>query len=59
MTVDKTRDHVKQALDAIYRAQLELHGTGEFTDKNLDEAFKHVVGSKVKLERWIKENNDD
>ena len=50
---------MKQALDAIYRAQLELHETGEFTDKNLDEAFKNVVGSKVKLERWIKENNDD
>ena len=50
---------MKQALDAIYRAQLELHDTGEVPDQNLDEAFKHVVGSKVKLERWIKENNDD
>jgi len=59
MTVGKTRNHVKQALDAIYRAQLELHDTGEVPDQNLDEAFKHVVGSKVKLERWIKENNDD
>tara|TARA_R110002074_G_scaffold22548_2_gene68748 strand:- start:107 stop:283 length:177 start_codon:yes stop_codon:yes gene_type:complete len=56
MTVGKTMVHVKQALDAIYRAQLELDGTGECTDKTLDEAFEHVIGSKVKLERWIKEN---
>lgn len=56
MTVGKTMVHVKQALDAVYRASLELHETGEFTDKTLDEAFEHVIGSKVKLERWIKEN---
>ncbi len=59
MIVGKTRNHVKQALDGIYRAQIELHDTGEFADKTLDEAFKHLTGSKVKLERWIKENNDD
>ena len=56
MTVGEAMVHVKEALDAIYRAQLELDGTGEFTDKTLDEAFEHVIGSKVKLERWIKEN---
>jgi hypothetical protein len=54
--VSKTRNHVKQALDAVYRASLELHETGEFTDKTLDEAFENLIGSKVKLERWIKEN---
>jgi len=59
MTVGKTRNHVEQALNAVYRAQIELHDTGEFADKTLDEAFKHLTGSKVKLERWIRENNDD
>lgn len=56
MTVGEAMVHVKQALDAVYRAQIELHETGEFSDKTLDEAFKHLIGSKVKLERWIKEN---
>jgi 20S proteasome alpha/beta subunit len=59
MTVGKTMVSVKEALNAVYRAQIELHETGEFADKTLDEAFKHLTGSKVKLERWIKENNDD
>ncbi len=56
MTVGETMVHVKEALDAIYKAEQALHETGEFTTKTLDEAFEHVIGSKVKLERWIKEN---
>ena len=51
MTVGKTRNHVEQALDGIYRALLELHETREVPDKTLDEAFKHVADSKFKLER--------
>jgi len=57
--VVKTRNHVKQALDAIYRALLELHATGDAPDKTLDEAFKHVAREALRLERWIRENNDD
>ena len=57
--VSKTRNHVEQALDGIYRALLELHETREVPDKTLDEAFKHVADSKFKLERWLRENNDD
>jgi hypothetical protein len=56
MTKAKTMVHVKEALDAIYKAEQALHETGEFTTKTLDEAFEDVIGSKVKLERWIKEN---
>ena len=57
--VDKTRN-VEQALNAIYRALLELCDAGEtLEDETLDEAFELVVRSKVKLERWIRENNDD
>jgi len=59
MTVGKTRNHVEQALDGIYRALLELHETREVPDKTLDEAFKHVAVIKFMLERWVKENNDD
>ena len=56
MTEAETMVHVKEALEAIYKAEKALHETGEFTTKTLDEAFEHVIGSKVKLERWIKEN---
>ena len=59
MTVGKTMVSVKEALNAVYRALLELHETREVPDKTLDEAFKHVADSKFKLERWIRENNDD
>jgi len=59
MTVGKTMVSVKEALNAIYRALLELCDAGDFTDETLDEAFELVVRSKVKLERWIRENNDD
>jgi hypothetical protein len=59
MTVDKTTANVKEALNAIYRAQLELLDTGEFTNKTLDEAFKNLTGGRIKLEKWIKENNDE
>ena len=46
MTVGKTRNHVKQALNGIYRALIELHdATREVPDKTLDEAFKHVAES--------------
>jgi hypothetical protein len=57
--VSETMAHVKEALDAIHRALIELDATREVPDKTLDEAFKHLTSSKVKLERWIKENNDD
>jgi hypothetical protein len=56
MNKSETMVHVKEALDAIYKAEQALHETGEFTTKTLDEAFEDVIGSKVKLERWIKEN---
>ena len=54
--VSETRNHVEQALNAIYRALLELCDAGDFTDETLEEAFELVVRSKVKLERWIREN---
>jgi len=54
--VDKTRNHVEQALSAVYKALLGLCDAGDFTDETLDEAFEHAVRSKVKLERWIREN---
>jgi len=57
--VSKTRNHVEQALNAVYRALLGLCDAGDFNDETLDEAFEHAVRSKVKLERWIRENNDD
>jgi len=50
---------VEQALNAVYRALLELCDAGDFDEETLDEAFELVVRSKVKLERWIRENNDD
>jgi hypothetical protein len=59
MTVGKTMVSVKEALNAVYRALLELHETREVPDKTLDEAFKHVIDSKYWLERWVRENNDD
>jgi len=56
MTEVETVVHVKEALDAIYKAEKFLHKTAYFHDEGLDKAFDHVIGSKVKLERWIKEN---
>mgnify|MGYP003134465157 CR=1 FL=1 len=57
--VSKTRNHVEQALNGIYRALLELHEAGDAPDKTLDEAFNHLAVIKFMLERWIRENNDD
>jgi len=56
MTVGEAMVHVKEALDGIYKAEQALHETFDYEDEKLDKAFDHVIGSKVKLERWIKEN---
>ena len=66
MTEAETMVHVKEALEAIYKAEKALHETFDYEDEKqeyrtagyvaLDKAFDHVIGSKVKLERWIKEN---
>ncbi len=56
MTKSETMVHVKEALGAIYKAEKALHETFDYEDEKLDKAFDHVIGSKVKLERWIKEN---
>ena len=57
--VSETMAHVKEALDAIHRALIELDATREVPDKTLDEAFKHLADSNYWLKRWIRENNDD
>ena len=57
--VSETMAHVKEALDAIHRALIELDAIRDFPDKTLDEAFKHVADSNYWLKRWIRENNDD
>ena len=54
MTEAETVVHVKEALDAIYKAEKFLHKTRFFPDEGLDKAFDHVRCSKVKLERFIK-----
>ena len=55
MTKAETMVHVKEALDAIYKAERFLHETALFHDEGLDKAFDHVIGVKIKLEQFIKE----
>jgi hypothetical protein len=55
MTVGEAMVHVKEALDAIYKAEKALHETALFHDEGLDKAFDHVIGVKIKLEQFIKE----
>jgi hypothetical protein len=57
--VSETMAHVKEALNGIYRALLELHEAGDAPDKTLNEAFNHLAVIKFMLERWVRENNDD
>jgi len=57
--VSETMEHVKEALDAIHRALIELDATREVPDKTLDEAFKHLADSNFWLKRWIREHEDD
>jgi len=55
MTKAETMVHVKEALDAIYKAEKALHETFDYEDEKLDKAFDHVIGVKIKLEQFIKE----
>jgi hypothetical protein len=55
MTEVETVVHVKEALDAIYKAEQALHETFDYNDIKLDKAFDHVIGVKIKLEQFIKE----
>ena len=56
--VSETMAHVKEALNGIYRALLELHEAGDAPDKTLNEAFNHLAVIKFMLERWVRKNND-
>jgi hypothetical protein len=49
MTVGEAMVHVKEALDAIYKAEKALHETALFHDEGLDKAFDHVIGVKIKI----------
>lgn len=55
MTKAETMVHVKEALDAIYKAEKALHETFDYEDEKLDKAFDHMIGVKIKLEQFIKE----
>ena len=57
--VSETMANVKEALNGIYRALLELHEAGDAPDKTLNEAFNHLAVIKFMLEKWVRENNDD
>jgi len=55
MTKAKTMVHVKEALNAIYKAENALRWRIDYEDEKLDKAFDHVIGVKIKLEQFIKE----
>ncbi len=55
MTKAKTMVHVKEALNAIYKAENALRWRIDYENEKLDKAFDHVIGVKIKLEQFIKE----
>ena len=55
MTKAKTMVHVKEALDAIYKAENALRWRIDYEDESLDWVFDYVIGVKIKLEQFIKE----
>lgn len=55
MTKAITMVHVKEALNAIYKAENALRWRIDYENEKLDKAFDHVIGVKIKLEQFIKE----
>lgn len=58
MTKAEAMVHVKEALDAIYKAEKALHEKLDKDYEKIEAAHKdldHVIGVKIKLEQFIKE----